>query len=163
MTLKWLNSLGGPLILLPEELVGHWRGMDGGDYDRACAVDDYVGLVDVNTGTGLVLDDEPLQTCWSALSAESGMLVRWVHADSEASVTNALRNVPASIWEVTRLRIRTESGKFLLFDSVLSGKEVEDSLLIAVRPGIYAIDSAEYRPDAKTCLILHRLRPSDET
>ncbi len=81
-TLLWMESGGGPLLLVPGEYLPFWGGIDpptdgrqivahfryGGDdapatdYDRACDVDDYLGVIEVGSGCGVVLGDEPLPT-----------------------------------------------------------------------------------------------------
>ena len=79
----WLTSDGGPLLLLARAYLRYWGGIDpptGGrtiearfrwsgtaatpatDYDRACDVDDELGLLAVGPGHALVLGDEPLAT-----------------------------------------------------------------------------------------------------
>ena len=72
--MKWIKSGGGPLIVLEQSLARHWRGVEGNsaigdarnafanDYARACAISDYVGEVEVGSGSALILGDEPLQT-----------------------------------------------------------------------------------------------------
>jgi hypothetical protein len=55
MESTWVHSLAGPLILIPESACQHWNGAprnypdDEGDYGRACAVDDFIGLIKVGT------------------------------------------------------------------------------------------------------------------
>ncbi len=70
--LLWVHSNGGPLILLSEHLLNYWDGInppkDGRqieatfrwgphsaatDYDRACDVSDYMGLLEVGPGAAL--------------------------------------------------------------------------------------------------------------
>lgn len=95
----WVASNGGPLIVLPLEIAHHWRGIspppgvaasegwiwgqpDGPvcDFDRACQVDDYVGMVDVGPGVGLVLGDDPMATTFLP-SGDGGILLRWGYAE----------------------------------------------------------------------------------
>ncbi|MEH0557362.1 Imm21 family immunity protein [Streptomyces sp. B21-101] len=35
MSLTWLETEGGPLIVVPRTALPHWSGTEG-DYDRAC-------------------------------------------------------------------------------------------------------------------------------
>ena len=52
-SLIWLESTGGPLLLLEEDLVPYWHGYLSvsnsslTDYERACEVSDYLGSIDV--------------------------------------------------------------------------------------------------------------------
>ncbi|MCQ8773070.1 Imm21 family immunity protein [Streptomyces telluris] len=65
-----MESLGGPLIAVPVSLLAEWGGCSENwgeesspveDYDRACAVEGWAGLLDVGRrgGQALVLADEP--------------------------------------------------------------------------------------------------------
>jgi len=73
--LRWMQSNGGPLLLVPGEHLLSWEGTElpsggrqidaqfrwGGqnapvtDYDRACDVQGWLGLLDIGAGHGLVL------------------------------------------------------------------------------------------------------------
>ncbi|WP_329467909.1 Imm21 family immunity protein [Streptomyces sp. NBC_01431] len=65
----WVESLAGPLIVVPVSVLAEWGGCSENwgeepgsveDYDRACAVEDWAGLLDVgsNGAQALVLADE---------------------------------------------------------------------------------------------------------
>ncbi|MDT5268358.1 MAG: hypothetical protein QOH49_544 [Acidobacteriota bacterium] len=165
--LTWVNSAGGPLVLLEEHLLPEWRGHDGStaqehegrtDYERACDVDDYLGLVEVGSGRALVLGDEPMQTTWCPSPEGSGVvLLRWQWADSEAAVIDAAGDMPEESWESTGLIFQTSGRDLVLFDSAYPGDEPGERLTIQLARGQYGIDTAHYRPDAETSLVLHRL------
>jgi hypothetical protein len=88
----WVRSMGGPLIAVPESSVTAWGGCteDGSvlgdadgrdDYDRACEVEDWAGVIALGAGavTALVLADEPAKTCFLP---EKLLFVRWLAADT---------------------------------------------------------------------------------
>lgn len=169
--LKWISSDGGPLILMERNLVAHWRGNSDAssnerlskdayltDYDRACSVGDYLGLIQVASGEALVLDDEPMQTAWLGLSKEKGLLVRWQWARDEASIMRTIGGIAEELWETTDLVFEMTNGELLLFDAACSGDEIDSGVRIALSPGEYLLDTACYRPNDETSLILHRLR-----
>ena len=106
--ITWVESGGGPLIVIPVEIAHLWRG-DGGlglpdgdlsmvwetvrkhtDYGRACGVDDYLGVLAVGPGECLVLGDEPLATTFLP-NKDGGLIVRWVHAECEEDVVRAIQ------------------------------------------------------------------------
>ncbi|WP_433417589.1 Imm21 family immunity protein [Microtetraspora malaysiensis] len=66
----WVETAGGPLIVVPKSELDHWAGVDHndgpvetwGDYGRACAAEGYIGLVTVGAQQALVLGDEPAMT-----------------------------------------------------------------------------------------------------
>ncbi|MFG2325767.1 immunity 21 family protein [Streptomyces sp. NBC_01723] len=157
---EWVESGGGPLIAVPETVLPFWTGADGedadSDYDRACEVDGYVGLLPVGDSTALVLGDEPAST---AYLPEHGTFVRWCAADSEDEV---LAGVPAALhtaeWE-PEVAWRVP-GPVLLFDAAWPGAASERAgrVRVALDPGRYAVRAAEARPGAETWLSLVQLR-----
>jgi hypothetical protein len=179
LTLPWICSEGGPLLLLSEEYLPAWKGCDvpsGGrviqatfrwngpgspatDYDRACDVNGYVDLLDVGSGHGLVLGDEPMETMWwHSEVGDGGILVRWGYADDEARVVHSLARIPDDVWEETSLLFTVGQSPLYLFDSAWPGREVSRHLVIQVPQGTYSVATGIYRPDDRTELVLHRLR-----
>jgi hypothetical protein len=58
--------MGGPLPLLEREFLSPWhRSFSNSttmtDYDRACKIADYVGAIELGSGVGVVLGEEPFQ------------------------------------------------------------------------------------------------------
>jgi len=169
--LTWISTHGGPLILLEKSLLPFWKGnadttgIDGAlergeltDYDRACAIEDYLGTIPVGSGTALVLGDEPMQTSWFPLTRDTGILVRWEWAADETSVLKTLREVPEESWQPTGVTVEAKSEPLVLFDSAYLGDEIETSLSISLPSQLYSVDTAHWQPDDETSLILHRLQ-----
>jgi immunity protein 21 of polymorphic toxin system len=184
--LRWLESNGGPLLLVPGERLPSWEGTEppadgrqidaqfrwngqdapATDYDRACDVKGWLGLLDVGAGQAIVLGGEPLGTAWQAAAAggESddntcGILIRPVYANSEADVIEALKHVRETVWQDTGLLLSVGREPLYLLDAAYPGSELEgdDHLTIELPPGRYSIATAEYEPDSHTSLLLHRL------
>jgi immunity protein 21 of polymorphic toxin system len=165
--LTWVSSAGGPLILLPESLLPHWSGSfraseEGSqsqtDYDRACKVQGYLGVINVNAGQGLVLGDEPMQTSWLPLSEQlGGILIRWQWAPDEKHVNEAMTDLSRIARQPPSLTFGVSDKVLLLFDAACSGNDPGDALRIDLLPGQYSIESTHYEPDEETSLILHRL------
>lgn len=153
---EWVESSGGPLVVIPESVLSSWPGSDGDDYDRACEVDDWIGLVPVGEEVGLVLGGEPAST---AFLPQHGLFVRWCAAESEADF---LESVGASLdqaewepelpWDVP--------GPVVLFDAVWSGSECddEDHVRVALEPGRYAVRAGYVETHPSTSLVLIQLR-----
>jgi hypothetical protein len=91
----WASTLGGPLLVLEESRLSSWRGFEGGDYERACAVRGDVGRIDVGDGHGLVLGDEPAMTA-AAVRPDGVVFVRWHAADDPPEVERAIAAVERS-------------------------------------------------------------------
>jgi len=166
--MEWICSAGGPLILLSQPLLDCWHGGFGRegetDYDRACQIYDYIGIIPVDGGYGLVLGDEPNQTAWlPAESSGAGTLVRWVFASSESDSIQQARALPDDAFQITGLEFVTEHPTHVLFDSALPGSRYQEGgfLKIVLAPGRYAVSTAVYAPDAETSMILHRVCSKD--
>jgi hypothetical protein len=185
-----MNSNGGPLLLVPGEYLLEWEGIDtpsagrqveakfrwdgpdapATDYDRACDVKGYLGAIQIGEGTGLVLGDEPAMTSWQPLAVHDnagntragGMLIRWIYADSGEHVVDVLGHVPEGVW-MEGVTFRAGQQPLYLIDSAFAGSELEggDHLFIQLPAGTYRVSTAVYEPDASTCLVLHRLMPSE--
>jgi hypothetical protein len=168
-SLKWVESSGGPLILLDADLLEQWGGVSaegdsasGSDYDLACSVNDYLGRIAFRDRDALVLDDEPLPTAWYEMGEVAhGLLVRWVHADDEASAVAALSDLQGLEWEAADFEVHFSQNNQVLFDAACDASEVGKDLLRLTLPmGRYRVETAHLAPDPKTSLLLHRFVPS---
>ncbi|MGW7071054.1 Imm21 family immunity protein [Streptomyces sp. NPDC054855] len=133
--LTWVESMGGPLIVVPVSALSWWHGCteagevlgDPGiadDYDRACAVDGYAEAIPVGSdgATALVLGDEPAMTCYLP---EHHAFVRWLGADSEAGLLTAAEHAmadPGTEWE--DCGVWETNGAAVLMDSAVAGGEL---------------------------------------
>ena len=70
-----------------------------------------------------------------------------------------MREPFAVTWTATGIIFTATTGRVILFDSAYAGEEIEESLPIPLAAGSYAVETAEYEPDAKTALVLHRFIP----
>ncbi|MFF5897595.1 Imm21 family immunity protein [Streptomyces argenteolus] len=128
----WVESMGGPLIVVPVSALAAWSGSaetgvvagDGtapDDYDRACAVDDLAGVIAVGDegAQALVLADEPATSCFLP---EHRVFLRWLAADSEAGLKAAACAVLADAetqWEDCGTWV--SDGPATLMDSAEAG------------------------------------------
>ncbi|WP_330302993.1 MULTISPECIES: immunity 21 family protein [unclassified Streptomyces] len=157
---EWVESGGGPLIAIPEVVLPFWAGADGddmsSDYDRACDVDGFIGLVPVGDTRALVLGDEPASTSYLP---EHGTFVRWCAAESEEEL---LAGVPAAleaaVWEPEVQW--SVPGPVILFDAAWPGTATgrTDHLRVPLEPGRYAVRAAYAEPGPETWLGLVQLR-----
>ncbi|MEU8422995.1 Imm21 family immunity protein [Micromonospora sp. NPDC048835] len=159
--LPWVDSEGGPLIVVPASALGQWEGASvddddsWGDYGRACRVDGYVGVLGVGADQALVLADEPASTTYLP---ERRLFVRWLYASSEAEVVRLLpRALDIADWEDAGTW--TTSGPAELFDSAYTGDGLEHTTHLAVDlpRGTYLIRTALVQPDESTALVLVHL------
>ena len=131
----WVESMGGPLIVIPSSALAAWRGCTetgvragdataADDYDRACAVDDLAGVITVgeNGAQALVLADEPATSCYLP---ERRVFLRWLAADSETGLKAAAEAVladPATEWEQCSTWV--SDGPAVLMDSAEAGADL---------------------------------------
>jgi hypothetical protein len=166
MDTAWVTSLGGPLILVPESACHYWGGaprgpLDGdGDYGRACAVDGYVGLIDVGPANALVLGDMPARTTFLP---EHGVLFREIAADDDLDPSATVaRFLPKIEWEPVLSWNVAEPA--ILFDSAYDYPHLiaagEERLRINLAPGRYEVQAAYVEIPEEACLILVRLARS---
>jgi len=78
--IKWIETTGGPIIILPAVEVENWSGCfstesisakkivvaedfldpNESDYGKACQIEDYIEIINFNNSEAVVLGDAPL-------------------------------------------------------------------------------------------------------
>ena len=138
----WASTLGGPLLVIEEHRLPSWRGLEDGDCDRACAVTDYVGRLEVGDGQGLVLGDEPAMTA-AAVRSDGVVFVRWHAADDPLAVElaiTALERVGTVDAVDQGMVLQWHGPALIVLDSVEPRREQLDS----ISPAINASGKARY-------------------
>ena len=183
--LTWIDSYGGPLLLLSRQYMQSWKGYnppwlqrgkvaesdydlddsqiadeEETDYDRAGAVaaGEYLGVLEVDGGQAVVFGDMPMSTAWWPISETEGIFIRWMYGEDPPSLLQRLLPIADDIWTPTEFTMHMDHEPLYLFDSVSPGVEDPQHLSIVLAEGEYAIDFAIVHPDSRTELILHRLR-----
>jgi hypothetical protein len=158
---RWIDTTGGPHVLLAEELLSHWRGIEGAfdhrdphdlsDYARACRVTSWLGTITCGTGIAVVLSGDAGPIAWMPNAAgHSGFLVQWIGVDDEQQIESALQSE-----ELASLLVSPDAetiefhvgapGRMRLFDSAESGDDMKgDSLELHLSPGCYRMRAAYY-------------------
>lgn len=164
---RWINSTGGPLILIERNAAQDWKGVVGvdmggqTDYERACSIDDYVGLIFAEKFPVLVLNQEPLITTWLGNDNLPAVIVRCVWANSLIEAENTFEEIPTlGGWVSSGVSIEFATGHLVIFDSSENGSVVSDRIDAMVGPGKYFVDTLIHEPHAELKLLLHRLRRS---
>jgi len=169
METTWVTSLGGPLILVPHSACPLWRGAppnypeEEDDYGRACAVDGYIGLIDVGHAKALVLGDYPARTTF--LPGHRILLREIAGGNDEEIIAAALGALPAIDWQSQLTWEITEP--LILFDSAYDYPHVvsagEEQLRIDLPPGRYSAEAAYLEIPDTAYLILVKLTPARQT
>ena len=188
---KWVSSRGGPHLLLPAELLGAWEGvkkpsfgrivraifrftMDPAspatDYDRACDVNDLLGLIPVGDGHALVLggDEVPMSTWIAHPDGRGGdivILMQWADDARVARQIAVTPTVPDEQFDATGLDFHLRGDDAVLLPASDSGPNwVDGCLRCALPAGRYAVTTAELTRDGNgdgdigEILRVHRLR-----
>ena len=161
--MKWIESRGGPLVVVPQAWLQEWRGVFGPEsdsrshYDRACDVVDQIATIRVGGSDVLVLGDEPFRTTWIPMQT-GGIFVRWTYADHEGSIATFLHSFnPATVTGDTGVSLHV-SGGCVMFDAAEPGDEnTGDAILIALSPGTYIVKSATADPSTEVRVLIHEL------
>lgn len=130
----WMDSLGGPLVVVPVSATQEWLGANGTglvtagdddtDCDRACGVDGLAGTIAFGTNgqQALVLADEPARTCYLP---EHRAFVRWIAARSDSELIQAATAVlanPATAWH--ECGTWETDGPAVLMHGITAGSEL---------------------------------------
>ena len=181
----WITSDGGPIVAVPESLLLLWKGADPrpdgvSDYERACHVSGFIGLVPV-------LGSVPAQSCvsfwgdpvpvtWLQCEANDGAVVRCVAATDYATAyrfaEEILRSDGPRVGDED-LKVYSIGGLWALFDAAYSGKEAAQAdyvemLEFWLTRGVYVVSTSRH-VTTEAELVLHRfthqprMQASDET
>lgn len=177
-TLQWLDTDAGVLLLLSVNLKPLWSGIEApkdgrviqatfrwnpdapaSDYDRACDVSGYAGLIPVGSGVGLVLGEDPLPTTWHPLP-EGGILLVRLYTSETGNYPDTIPPLPTDLTWETVGDFSTDGSPLVLFDSTEPGDEPPNfpSVPVELAEGRYAVDSTTWKHPLME-LRLVRLRP----
>ena len=156
--MRWISSAGGPLVLIPKVLRSRWRGTSGvsSDYEVACGVEGYVGVIEKAGSQVLVLGDEPLQTTVASVNGKP-CLVRWVYAPSlDAAESSVAAMEPVHLGApVESVAIRITNSSLVLMDAGAPGEHPGDTLELTLDPGSYRIQVHEFTPTPDSKFLVH--------
>jgi hypothetical protein len=174
-SVEWIKSGGGPLVCLETALAHRWRGVEVGggttvdpkinavsDYERACRVPDYLGTIDLEEGSALVLGDMPLETSVWSDALKNIIIVRLFYIEPETDVSNLLQNIGDSsfINPQESIIFETRSSRLIIFDSAFPGDDQKKNILrFQLSKGKYRILTGLINPDSRTSLLLHKFYP----
>lgn len=145
---KWIESAGGPLVVVPRAVRGNWKGIDADDYKEACEVAEYLGLLTREWGPVLVLGDEPMRTA-VVQRTEGQAIVRWMYAPTEEQLMDAALKVDLNAQRpVEMLAVALRDEPHVIFDSGADGTNA------AV---------VEFAPPPSTCMIRTYVIKDDAT
>jgi hypothetical protein len=174
---QWVNCDGGPLILIEEKYLSNWEGSEepsngrvveansrwglemATDYDRACDVEDYLGLINVGEGKAVVLGGDEMPTTWLALTEnQEGFLIRWFYGESEFDVVGAAKSLSDELGKDEDFEFVVGNSDLILFAAAESADDkVYHRLKFNLANGNYKISTIEYENE-QTSIVCHRFR-----
>ncbi len=128
------------------------------DYERACAVADYIAVLPVAGAQAVVLGDEPLPTAWVHVAPHEGIFVRWVSGEDQEGVPLYLKRIDEENWESSGILIVVGTEPLYLFDAAWPGMEATEHLVISLSAGSYEFETVHFRVEKRADLLLHRVR-----
>ena len=184
----WFANDGGPLIILPRELLEYWEGSDrpsagriiettvdefldefaGTDYARACAAGGLVSVIPVGPGHGIVLgaEDHAYGVQWLRLPEAAGIMVvipTYSEEDTDQLLVDELRRTPEDGWHLIFPSLRTTTGDLLLLHAANNGQKVTepqgDRYAVGGETISCRIEPGTYAVDERTLLL--RTIPDD--
>jgi hypothetical protein len=153
-----IMSNGGPLIMIEERLLPSWGGIEniGGlqsgvrgsfmsgsecDYHRACAIKDWIGVVQIRDGTGVIFSGDHLALGLKWIEASRLLVVRpWYHMeDLNERLRSILTHLPAFEFNFDAT---VGSERLTFFDSAYPGFDLlPPTLTVSVQPGRFAVST----------------------
>ena len=175
--LHWVETLGGPHLVLPEAYASAWEGFlvpSGGrivqasfrcnpgspatDYDRACSVEAWLGVITVGKGKALVLHGDDSIAAYYRRARGNHYILRWHYAPSETALLDHFDDVRDRLKIEHEVKFPHPGGKVYLMDSV----DVPGQWMTP--PGLFVLPRGSYRvltshtEDPETSIIVHHFR-----
>jgi len=145
-TLAFVETEGGPFILLPLEHKKSWNGAGDGDYDKAEKLVASIGVLPVGTGQALILGTAEVTAYWQL--DDGGVFIQRVFGDEDHDVIAAVEKaLPEAKWKKTTVTFDPGKGKLALFDSAYSYEDADEDerLRVTISPGKYAIETCNVK------------------
>jgi hypothetical protein len=162
MSLRWVNSAGGPLICGEPSTAAQWKGTSRSeidvpsDYERACAQTDFLSAMRIADREVLVLGDEPMRSAFH--HGDTGLLiVRWISGQSTGAVAQGLSLVPSTLPRLQAdVGFTSHEGQVMLFDAAACWPGEATSSAMPMAAGRFSVTSERYEREGLFDLIVHR-------
>ena len=158
--MHWISSYGGPFVVIPRTIAEAWTGNSSDDYDIACGVVGFVGVIKKLGYEVFVLGDEPARTSIFETGGRS-FIVRCLAANSESAIELACLSIcgrledAADIEDVDeRCSFVVSDPDFIIMDSVLDGACPEEKVLpFKLAEGRYEVRTYYFENDDVELLV----------
>lgn len=175
--LRWIETAGGPHLVLPKRYSSDWEGFlspSGGrvveatfrsnpggsasDYDLACSVEGWAGVIPVGRGQALALTGDDTQAAYYQTACGQHFILRWIYAESETELLDYFEDVRSQSIAESELEWRHPGGAVLLMDSGdVPGRWLITPSEFVLRRGRYRVLTF-YSKEDTNCLVYHELK-----
>ncbi|BDM69390.1 hypothetical protein HEK616_28770 [Streptomyces nigrescens] len=159
---KWIESTGGPFVIVSATHAALWRGIEGEDYDEACLVEDYLGRVEFGPAAqkvpGIVVADEPLP---ATFLPDLQCLLQWSYAPSAEALIDGAHSSFDRIDDWHQGPVLDIHGQLIMFDATVPGHSLEqaETLPVPLPAGSYQFHTADFEVGDDVAGRLHAIRP----
>ncbi len=162
--LNWIECDGGPHIILEKHLVGKWEATNcTSHYDKACEIEDYIGLLPVADGYGIVISEDISKSTWiEAQDKKGGFLVvlNFIKEGiDENTIIENIRGIDENLFKPSELQISIKDKNLYLFAACDYGPDwIYGYSEISLKPGNYTINTLERCLFEDCSFRVHRLK-----
>ena len=151
----WIETEGSPFIIVEQKYANEWNGQE--DYDSVCSITDYLGKINKNNHTILVMGDEPMAV--RIVQKEGKILItRWMYAPDYLTVEKLLENdIAAELEPIEEIEVKWDSTELVLFDSLFRYCEASVKMFLSLQDTSCIIKTYHYQKD-KVSLIIHSIQ-----
>jgi hypothetical protein len=133
--LTWIKTTGGPHLVVPEKHAAHWEGVaepshgrvvqakfrydptgPATDYDRACDVAGWLGVIRVGRGRGVVLTGDRTTAAYHPWN-DRHFILRWRFAPSEGVLLEQFHVTVGRLAVEQEVTVRHTGGRLFLMDA----------------------------------------------
>ena len=169
MPIHWIESNGGPYILMGIRAASMWRATHGisvesrdgcvDDYQCVCGIGGYAGVMHSGDNAILVIDDLPNDLAVYLNTDSEAVFVKWIGAESEEKIWAALDAEKELSFKRLDFELQITESELVIFDSSdLLDDAGENKLYLNLLPGFYSVEVLDYEPHDEMMLQLFRLR-----
>lgn len=151
----WIETEGSPFIIVEQKYANEWNGQE--DYDSVCSITDYLGKINKNNHTILVMGDEPMAVR-VVQKEEKILIIRWMYAPNSSTVDKLLENdIIEGLEPIEEIEVRGDTNKLVLFDSLFRFCEASDKAILSLQVTSCIIKTYHYHTD-EISLIIHSIQ-----
>jgi frataxin-like iron-binding protein CyaY len=166
--MKWISCDGGPHVLMERSCMEQWEAGDipsnnrvvkashiyneatgiVSDYDLACEINDYIGIIELQSGSAIVINDDVPMSAWVTDSNGIGYIIilyTWENKDYSNEIPEIINNLEDSDFMLSGILFKVREDELYLFPA--SDRPLDpiyEFVKISIEPGNYKV----YRLDS---------------